>query len=231
LGVLFYYFCFMKLTYTEENYLKAIYFLSEGKAAEVSTNAIAERLQTKASSVTDMIRKLAEKKLVMYEKYQGVTLTREGKKIAIGTIRKHRLWEVFLVEKLQFGWDEVHEVAEQLEHIQSAKLIDSLDDFLGFPDVDPHGDPIPDRNGKFAKREESFELAVADQGDKLIITGVNDTSSSFLVFLQQQGLILGASMKVIEIFPFDRSVVVELKDKKRLTLSNMVTRNILVRKK
>lgn len=229
--IIIFYFWIMKLTYTEENYLKAIYYLSEGKSEGVSTNGIADRLQTKASSVTDMLRKLSDKKLVNYEKYQGVALTREGKKIALSTIRKHRLWEVFLVEKLQFGWDEVHEVAEQLEHIQSTKLIDSLDEFLDYPEFDPHGDPIPDKNGKFAKREESFELNNAVEGDKLLITGVNDTSSSFLVFLQQQGLTLGVGLRICEIFSFDRSMVIELKDKRKITLSNLVTRNILVKHK
>lgn len=219
----------MKLSFTEENYLKAIYSISDGKAVAVTTNSIAERLQTKASSVTDMIKKLADKKLVNYEKYQGVGLTREGKKIAIGTIRKHRLWEVFLVDKLKFGWDEVHEVAEQLEHIQSLKLIDSLDDFLDHPQFDPHGDPIPDRNGKFTQRNESVELGSVGVGEKIIITGVVDTSSSFLVFLEQHGLTLGAQLKVLEVFDFDKSMTIEMKDRKKNTLSSMVTRNILVR--
>ena len=127
---------------TEENYLKAIFKIAENTNGKVSTNAIAEKLNTKASSVTDMIKKLAEKQLVMYEKYQGVKLTEDGEKIAIQIIRKHRLWEYFLVNTLDFKWDEVHEIAEELEHINSDALIDKLDKFLSFPQYDPHGDPI-----------------------------------------------------------------------------------------
>jgi DtxR family Mn-dependent transcriptional regulator len=135
------------MTISEENYLKVIYHVSLVAPKGVSTNAIAGMLDTKASSVTDMLKKLADKNLVSYQKYQGVTLTDEGLHKAKMIVRKHRLWEVFLVEKLQFSWDEVHEIAEELEHIQSEPLIDKLDAFLGFPSVDPHGDPIPDANG------------------------------------------------------------------------------------
>src|SRR5690554_5916872 len=133
---------------SEENYLKSIFHLQRLSEDGVSTNAIADRMQTKASSVTDMLKKLADKDLVNYIKYQGVTLTNKGKKTAASIIRKHRLWEVFLVEKLDFNWDEVHEIAEQLEHIQSEKLIKKLDAFLGYPKKDPHGDPIPDADGE-----------------------------------------------------------------------------------
>ena len=138
-------------TLSEENYLKAIYHLGNYGALSVSTNAIAERIETKASSVTDMLKKLADKGLVNYKKYQGAKLTGKGLRIASSVVRKHRLWEVFLVEKLNFSWDEVHVVAEQLEHIESDKLTNQLDAFLGFPTHDPHGDPIPDREGKFSK--------------------------------------------------------------------------------
>lgn len=220
----------MKLSYTEENYLKAIYSIGSGKKSGVSTNAISEKLHTKASSVTDMIKKLAEKKLLNYEKYQGVTLTKEGKRIAIDTIRKHRLWEVFLVDKLNFGWDEVHEVAEQLEHIQSIKLIDHLDEFLAYPKFDPHGDPIPDRNGKLPDKITSTELSACLPGDKVIISGVVDTSSEFLIFLNQQELSLGVQLKLISIYDFDRSMVVELKNKNRITLSGIVCQNLLVKR-
>ena len=137
------------LTLSEENYLKAIYHLELNSVKEISTNAIAEKMETKASSVTDMIKKLSEKKLIIYKKYQGVKITDFGKKTAANIVRNHRLWEFFLVDKLNFSWDEVHEVAEQLEHIKSPKLIDELDAFLGFPKQDPHGDPIPDKNGKY----------------------------------------------------------------------------------
>src|SRR5580693_6558937 len=139
-------------TFTEENYLKAIYHLSL-QSESVSTNQIAASLNTKAASVTDMLKKLADKELINYTKYQGVTLTPQGEKIAVSIIRKHRLWEYFLVEKLNFKWDEVHDVAEELEHISSKELADRLDQFMGYPKYDPHGDPIPDSNGKLKTHE------------------------------------------------------------------------------
>ncbi|MBV1888574.1 MAG: metal-dependent transcriptional regulator, partial [Urechidicola sp.] len=138
----------IELSYTEENYLKAIFSLSIKNENAVSTNDIANKLNTKASSVTDMIKKLADKKLVDYKKYQGATLTKKGLKIAVSIVRNHRLWEVFLVEKLDFTWDKVHDLAEQLEHIKSEQLTEKLDTFLGHPTHDPHGDPIPDKDGK-----------------------------------------------------------------------------------
>src|SRR6185312_6510017 len=139
-------------TFTEENYLKAIYHLST-QEENVSTNQIAVSLNTKAASVTDMLKKLADKELINYAKYQGVTLTVQGEKVALNIVRKHRLWEYFLVEKLNFKWDEVHDVAEELEHISSRELVDRLDDFMGNPKYDPHGDPTPDRHGKFKAHE------------------------------------------------------------------------------
>src|SRR6201990_2370199 len=135
-------------TLAEENYLKSIYHLSLD-AVNVSTNQLAAFLNTKASSVTDMLKKLSDKGLINYTPYQGVTLTAAGEKIAVNIIRKHRLWEYFLVEKLGFKWDEVHEMAEEMEHISSNELIDRLDKFMGFPKYDPHGDPIPDCDGHF----------------------------------------------------------------------------------
>lgn len=220
----------MKLSYTEENYLKAIYTLSKHGKEEVSTNSIADKLHTKASSVTDMIKKLAEKKMLNYEKYKGVILTASGRKVAINTIRKHRLWEVFLVEKLNFGWDEVHEIAEQLEHISSQKLVDRLDEFLSFPKYDPHGDPIPGKDGKIENRSEIIELSNCIKKQNVIISGVNDTSSQFLVYLKNLGLTIGTELKIIEIIDFDKSFVIQ-NGKKHITLSNIVTRNILVKLK
>src|SRR3954471_19141026 len=139
----------MKYSVSKENYLKAIFHLQQDNQS-VSTNALAESLQTRPASVTDMLKKLKEQRLLQYEKYKGVKLTHEGRKVAILIIRKHRLWEYFLVEKLGFGWEEVHEIAEELEHISSKKLIDRLDEYLNFPQTDPHGDPIPDIDGKIA---------------------------------------------------------------------------------
>ncbi len=137
----------MAISFTEENYLKVIHRLSEATSEDISTNAVAELMQTKAASVTDMLRKLADKGWVNYQKYQGVRLSAEGEKIALSIVRKHRLWELFLVEKMGFNWDEVHEIAEQLEHIESDQLVNKLDEFLGFPKTDPHGDPIPNKDG------------------------------------------------------------------------------------
>src|SRR6201996_7606541 len=170
-------------TFTEENYLKAIYHLST-QSESVSTNQIAAALSTKAASVTDMLKKLADKELINYTKYQGVTLTTAGEKIALSIVRKHRLWEYFLVEKLNFKWDEVHDVAEELEHISSKELIDRLDDFMGNPKYDPHGDPIPDSNGKF-KSHELKPVAGLIVNEIGIISGVRDHSTAFLQYLER----------------------------------------------
>ncbi|MFQ3173448.1 MAG: DtxR family Mn-dependent transcriptional regulator, partial [Flavobacterium sp.] len=164
------------MTLSEENYLKTIYHITVVSNSEVSTNAIAEMMETKASSVTDMIKKLAEKDLVNYKKYQGVSLTDKGKLAAKMIVRKHRLWEVFLVEKLDFSWDEVHDIAEQLEHIKSEKLINKLDDFLGNPTTDPHGDPIPNAEGQILKIDKQL-LSELVENQKGICVGVKDTSS------------------------------------------------------
>ena len=219
----------LKLSFTEENYLKAIHSLT-GKKKGVNTNSIAEKLSTKASSVTDMIKKLAEKKLIKYEPYQGVKLTKGGEKIAVSTIRKHRLWEVFLVEKLKFGWEEVHEMAEQLEHIHSIELIDRLDAFLDHPKVDPHGDPIPDKDGNIQLMPENILMGDCRVGEKGKITGVNDISSDFLIYLNQHELKLGASIKIVQIFEFDQSFEIEINKKKKITVSQLVTKNIYIRK-
>src|SRR5690606_10485000 len=164
------------MTLSEENYLKTIYHLTSGQNAAVSTNAIAEKIDTKASSVTDMIKKLADKKLVTYVRYQGVRLTPEGRHAAVMIVRKHRIWEVFLVDKLEFNWDEVHEIAEQLEHIKSEQLIDRLDAFLGHPAVDPHGDPIPNAEGKINKIPKKL-LAEATLNEVVVCVGVKDSSA------------------------------------------------------
>lgn len=216
----------MSQSFTEENYLKHIYKLSKRSEKGVSTNALAERLETKASSVTDMIKKLAAKKLVDYKKYQGVTLTKKGQKIAVDIIRKHRLWEVFLLEHLGFGGEEVHDVAEELEHINSETLIDRLDKFLGYPKYDPHGGPIPNSEGVFPepKRVKLDELEV---GRKTKVMGITEHSDAFLTHLKKLGLELGAEFDLKERFDFDRSVEIELNDK-TIQLSHDVAKNIFV---
>lgn len=215
-------------TLSEENYLKAIFHLATDSKKGVSTNAIAEKLNTKASSVTDMIQKLADKKVLVYQKYQGVELTELGRKTAANIIRKHRLWEVFLVEKLNFSWDEVHDVAEQLEHIKSPKLINELDAFLNYPKKDPHGDPIPDKNGNIQVVEKRL-LHHLKEGELGVCIGVNDSSSNFLKFLDKNNIALGKQIRVIEKEPFDDSLIVEVEGKK-ISISHKIANNLYIEK-
>lgn len=215
------------ITLTEENYIKAIYHLGKQGIETVNTNAIAEVLETKASSVTDMLKKLSDKGYADYIKYQGVNLTNKGKQVAIGIIRKHRLWEVFLVEKLNFKWDEVHEVAEHLEHIQSIKLIDELDAFLEHPSHDPHGDPIPDKAGNF-KQIEKILLSQASVGNKYQCVGVKDTSSAFLKYLDANAIALGTEIVVLHKEPFDQSIKIKLNDND-FTVSQNVAKNLFLK--
>lgn len=212
-------------TLAEENHLKAIYHLSH-QAGSVSTNQIAAALNTKAASVTDMLKKLADKQLINYTPYQGVTLTGAGEKIALLIIRKHRLWEYFLVEKLNFKWDEVHEMAEELEHISSKELIDRLDEFMGCPKYDPHGDPIPDCDGNFKAHEMKPVSAIGvDEGG--VISGVRDHSSGFLQYLERQQLTIGKRIKVIETIAYDHSIILQMGHNK-IHISREVANNLLV---
>ena len=217
------------MTRSEENYIKTIFHLGRKGTQEVATNAIAELMETKPSSVTDMIKRLSEKDLVNYKRYQGVSLTALGNKTALNIIRKHRLWEVFLVEKLDFSWDEVHEVAEQLEHIKSDKLIDSLDRLLAFPKFDPHGDPIPDKNGGFKERDRELlsEVPVNTGG---VCVGVKDSSATFLKFLDKNGIALGNRIKVIEIEEFDGSLNIEI-DGRKMQISHVIASNLYIKAK
>jgi DtxR family transcriptional regulator, Mn-dependent transcriptional regulator len=215
------------MTISEENYIKVIYHLSLVSPTGVNTNAIAGMLNTKASSVTEMLKKLSDKELLIYQKYQGVTLTEKGLLSAKMIVRKHRLWEVFLVEKLHFSWDEVHEIAEELEHIKSEKLINKLDEFLDFPAVDPHGDPIPDENGA-VKKVEKLLLSEA----KLLIdyqcVGVKDTSVAFLQYLDKQNISLGSKIKVIEKENYDETLTIEMQNI-TLTISNKIATNLYIK--
>lgn len=215
------------LTYAEENYLKAIYHLSEGGKKGVSTNDISAETKTKPASVSDMLRKLGDKQVIEYRKYYGVHITEEGKKIALQTIRKHRLWEVFLVEKLKFSWDEVHEVADELEHIQSRILIQRLDEYLGFPKFDPHGDPIPDEYGDVRARPRLplAELGLNETGQ---IVAVKDSSAAFLRYLDKVGAYIGARIKILDKVDFDGSVEILVDNKKTIFMSRDVAGNILV---
>ena len=215
-------------SFTEENYLKAIFKLGSAKTEGVSTNSIAEELNTKASSVTDMIKKLSDKKLVNYKKYQGVHLTEKGKKIAISIIRNHRLWEVFLVEKLNFKWDEVHDFAEELEHIKSDQLTERLDAFLEFPKYDPHGDPIPDKNGNI-NRHKNITLADLKLKEEGIIVGVKEHSPEYLKYLESLNLILGTKIIVENIIDFDQSMIININNKNTTTISHQASRNLIIK--
>lgn len=217
------------ISHTEENYLKAIFKLSENSAENVLTNSIAEKLNTTAASVTDMLKKLAQKKLINYEKYYGVKLTKEGNKVAKNLIRKHRLWETFLVKKLKFSWDEVHELAEELEHINSDNLTDRIEEFLGNPKFDPHGDPIPDKQGNISYHED-VTLDKMKKNDTGIIVGVIDHSAEFLKYLGKINLIINSKIKVKDDEEYDESKLIQLNDKKEIIISKKVAGNLLVRK-
>jgi len=214
---------------TEENYLKGIYKLAEAEpdASGVSTNRIAAALATRAASVTDMLRRLADKGLLAYEKYRGVQLTPEGRRLALLTIRKHRLWEVFLVQQLGFSWDEVHDVAEELEHVQSPLLMRRLDAFLGHPALDPHGDPIPTEDGA-VRRPATRLLADLLTGEHCLLAAVKNTSAPFLQYLDKVGLQLGAEVEVLDKVIFDNSLEIKINNVHIALISAEVSRNLLV---
>lgn len=217
-------------TKSEEDQIKAIYHLSLRNNGEaISTNALAEHLQIKAASVSDMLKKLSQKGWVDYVKYNGSTLTQKGRKLALSIIRKHRLWETFLVKNLHFNWDEVHDIAEQLEHIKSEQLIDKLAIFLGNPEYDPHGDPIPTKEGVINDQRKSILLAELKQNEEGLIVGVNDSSSALLQYLSNENLVLGTHLKIIEIFDFDNSFKIE-SNGRILNLSEQITQNIFIQK-
>jgi DtxR family Mn-dependent transcriptional regulator len=214
-------------SFSEENYLKAIFHLQKKYSGGVSTNALAEQMETKASSVTDMVKKLSDKELVKYKKYQGVKLSEKGKKTAVEVIRKHRLWEVFLVEKLKFSWDEVHDIAEQLEHIKSAKLTNELDNFLGHPKRDPHGDPIPDAQGNF-RIANNLLLADLEKGTTGVCVGVKDSSTEFLRYLDKNHIALGKQIQILYKEEYDKSLLVKI-DGNELLISQTVSSNLFVK--
>ena len=215
----------MELSIAEENYIKALHSLSQ--KGKVTTNILAKAMQTKASSATDMVQRLGEKGLVDYVKYYGVSLSAEGNRAALKTIRKHRLWEVFLVEKLGFGWDEVHDIAEQLEHVQSTKLTEKLAQFLGNPLFDPHGDPIPNKEGAFPNQPvKTLQQCAAQQ--KVRVARVKDGNPEFLQYLKKINLKLGETLTVSTIFSFDNSIEVVRADGSTLMLSQTVSEHLYV---
>lgn len=217
------------LTTSEEKYLKAIYKISQKKGIPVATNDLAEELSTSAASVTEMIKKLFEKKFVEYQRYQGTLLTNEGGKLATQLVRRHRLWECFLVEKLAYGWDEVHELADQLEHIKSDELVNRLEEFLDFPRFDPHGDPIPDRTGRFTIRAQ-FPLSTLNISDKAEVVGVAIHDSQFLRYLGEMNLEMGTQLEILERFEYDGSMRVQIDGHLPTLISPIIAKNIYVKK-
>lgn len=214
-------------TLSEENYLKSIYNLEKQGLKKITPTAIAEALSNNPASVVDMIKKLTEKQLLEYEKTKGVKLTGIGKEIAISVVRKHRLWEVFLLEKLGYGWDEVHDIAEQLEHVHHIDLADRLDKFLGQPQYDPHGDPIPKANGETAITYKTL-LAEIEEGKTCRVVAVKDTSTAFLQYLKKLEIGIGTKITLIEKIPFDNSIVIMIGNTVKTTVSKIFAENLLV---
>lgn len=215
-------------TSTEENYLKAIYHLSAGHSDAVLTSEIANSMSTTSASVTDMIKRLSDKSLIEYERYKGVRITRKGEKLALNIIRRHRLWEVFLTDVLKFKWDEVHDMAEELEHVSSDELVSRLDAFLGYPKTDPHGDPIPDVHGRL-NNSGQIQLVNCPEKALLIVSGVNDHTVPFLQFIEKKGLTPGTSFIIDEIDTYDKSMLIRFKDNSTTYISHEIAKNLLVR--
>ncbi len=211
---------------TEENYLKALFNLSNNKG-NVNVIELSKRLGIKMPTVTSMMKKLAEKKLVYYESYKPLKLTEKGKKAAAVIIRKHRLTEMYLVRMMNFGWEDVHEIAEQVEHVQSPLFFEKMDELLGFPKLDPHGSPIPDKNGKI-KLKQYIKMSDCKAGDTIKLLAVINTSGEFLKFLNGRDLHLGLKVKIKSVEPFDHTMLVSYSKKKSETLSQTVCERLLV---
>lgn len=217
------------LTAIEENYLKYTFQLSElSEDGVVKTNDLAYKLNHSAASVTDMLKKLSAKKLVLYKKYYGASLSKSGLQIAVKVLRKHRLWETFLVKNLKFTWDKIHDIAEQLEHIQSDELIDRMDEYLGYPKFDPHGDPIPDKHGNISLPN-VICLADAKLKKQYLLANVNDDSAAFLKYLNKIQLQLNDKIKIVEKEEFDDTIQIIINEKKQLIISRDAALNMFVK--
>ena len=216
------------VTNAEENYLKAIFKIAEKENKAASTTKLAEVLGTSPASITDMIKKMSEKKLVNYTKYYGVTLTSDGSRLATSLIRRHRLWELFLVEKLRFPWHKVHEIAEELEHIKSDELVSRLDAYLNYPKFDPHGDPIPNAEGKFTIRSQT-PLSEMRKGQKVTLIGLKESDDDFLHFLYSQGIKIGSKITLLEKSDYDNTAKILLDGREEILLGGHATQNMLVR--
>jgi DtxR family transcriptional regulator, Mn-dependent transcriptional regulator len=217
----------VNFSHTEENYIKSIYHLQNADGT-VSTNELAAELQTKAASVTDMLKKLKAKKLLHYEKYQGFKLSPEGRKVALGVVRKHRLWEFFLVDKLGFGWDEVHAIAEELEHISSIELVERLDAFLNFPKFDPHGDPIPDINGKM-ETSKQINLIDLELNQPAQVSAVGSQSTELLELLRHKNIGIGTKLEVKKKFSFDHSIEIKIRNIPAFSISQQLAQTLFVK--
>ena len=216
----------MNFSVSEENYIKSIYHLQQDTGL-VNTNALAAEMQTKAASVTDMLKKLAAKKILQYEKYKGFKLTENGRKVALTVVRKHRLWEYFLVEKLGFEWDKVHDIAEELEHISSQELIEKLQHFLGNPSFDPHGDPIPDSNGKIPRLNQQ-NLTSLPLNKTATVSSVSNQSPQMLEMLKHYSIAIGTSIKLLKKFEFDGSLEIKVLKQPACVISEQIATNIFV---
>ena len=212
--------------HSEENYLKTLFKLENQKGKKVNNTALSKALGLNPATVLEMVRKLADRKMVQLKPDKSIQLSEKGKKKALLTIRKHRLWEVFLVEKMNYKWNEVHELAEQLEHIESTDLVDRLDSFLAHPSFDPHGDPIPDKNGKI-KINPSVPLSDCGQGKYYTVTNLTDTNDGLLQYLEKLNILPGIKIKLQEKHEYDNSFSIEVQ-KKTVQLSEKVAKNILV---
>ena len=216
----------MSFTTSEENYIKSIYHLQQ-QTGLVNTNSLAAEMQTRAASVTDMLKKLKGKKLLQYEKYKGFKLNEAGKKAALDVVRKHRLWEYFLVEHLKFDWDKVHPIAEQLEHISSEELVQRLDNFLGNPLFDPHGDPIPDKNGKIPVIKQQ-SLAEIPFKKNVTVSSVSNQTAQMLDMLKHYNIVLGTQLMVLKRFEFDGSLEIKVLKQSACIISEQVAKNVFV---
>jgi DtxR family Mn-dependent transcriptional regulator len=216
----------MDLSKAEEDYVKAIFRLQQDNG-QVGTNAVAQELKTKPASVTDMLKKLKQKRLLHYEPYQEFKLSQEGKKAALSIVRRHRLWEYFLVEKLHLGWDEVHDMAEQLEHVTSQRLIDKLDEYLGYPDTDPHGDPIPDANGKM-KVSPRISLADLPLHTPAEVCSVGSQTTELLEMLRHLHIKIGTRLEIKRRFDFDGSLEIKIRNIPLFVVSQMMAQNLFV---
>lgn len=214
------------LSDTEENYLKALLriTLEQNNSEGAGTNQLAGKLNVRPATATDMLKKLKEKQLVNYEKYGKISLTAAGRDLAVAIVRKHRLWETFLYEKLGFSWDEVHDIAEQLEHIKSDKLVEQLDKFLGYPQFDPHGDAIPSADGDYVN-ENRETLAEAEVGKQYTVIAVKDNSPAFLQYVSQMGIGINSVTEVVERYDFDNSLALKVAGNK-INISDKVAQSI-----